>query len=156
VSAVPHPVDPRQPQALQPAGVPAISAAADRARAQLHEEIERVRAGVEEMMAEQGGIEDAELRRELDDLREETRLYVKKRLGKSERKIEKSVQRIDDRTRRLEKRIDQVEEDRERAEWRIHTDTESMLDGLLAEIREIADRLDGNARRQQPPLYPQA
>jgi len=143
VSAMPNPVDPPKPHTLQPVvGVPAISAAADRARAQLHEEIERVRVGVEEMMAEQGGIEDAQLRRELDDLREETRLYVKKRLGKSERKIEKSVQRIDDRTRRLEKRIDQVEEDREQAEWRIHTDTESMLDGVLAEIREIADRLD--------------
>ncbi|HSK49804.1 MAG TPA: hypothetical protein VK889_04835 [Solirubrobacterales bacterium] len=144
MSALPHPVDP--PQASpQPAGMPAISAAADRARAQLHEEIERVRVGVEEMMAEEGGLEDADLRRELDDLREETRLYVKKRLRKSERKIEASVRRIDDRTRRLEKRIDQVEEEREQAEWRIHTDTESMLDHLLAEIREIADRLDRGA-----------
>ena len=141
MSALPNPVDPPQPS-LQPAGMPAISAAADRARAQLHEEIERVRTGVEEMMAEEGGLDDAELRRELDDLREETRLYVKKRLRKSERKIETSVRRIDERTRRLEKRIDEVEEEREQAEWRIHTDTESMLDHLLAEIREIADRLD--------------
>lgn len=141
MSALPNPVDPPQPS-LQPAGMPAVTAAADRARAQLQEEIERVRAGVEEMMAEGGGLDDPELRRELDDLREETRLYVKKRLRKSERKIETSVRRIDERTRRLEKRIDEVEEEREQAEWRIHTDTESMLDHLLAEIREIADRLD--------------
>lgn len=146
MSAVPNPVDPTlQVPAAPAAGIPAISAAADRARAQLHEEIERVRVGVEEMLAEQGGVEDAELRRELDDLREETRLYVKERVRKSEKKIERSVRKIDERTRHLEKRIDQVEEDRERAEWRIHTDTESMLDGLLAEVRDIADRLDGSA-----------
>lgn len=146
MSALPNPVDPSQPLPTQPpAGITAISAAADRARAQLHEEIERVRIGVEEMMAEQGGIEDAELRRELDDLREETRLYVKERVRKSEKRLEKSVRKIDERTRRLEKRIDEVEEDREQAEWRIHTDTESMLDGLLEEVRDIADRLDGTA-----------
>lgn len=148
MSAVPNPVDPSQPLPTQPAGVTAISAAADRARAQLHEEIERVRIGVEEMMAEQGGIEDAELRRELDDLREETRLYVKERVRKSEKRIEKSVRKIDERTRRLERRIDEVEEDREQAEWRIHTDTESMLDGLLEEVRGIADRLDGTAAQR--------
>lgn len=138
MSAMPKPVAP-----TQPAGVATISAAAQRARAQLHEEMERVRIGVEEMMAEQGGIDDAQLRRELDDVREETRLYVKKRLRKSERKLEQSVQRVDERTRRLEKRIGEVEEDRERAEWRIHTDTEAMLDALLDEVRAIANRLDG-------------
>lgn len=141
VNAFPHPIEPPEPQPLD--GIPAISAAADRARVQLHEEIDRVRAGVEEMLTAQGGTEDATLRRELDDLREETRLYVKKRVRKSERKVEQSVRRIDERTRRLEKRIEEVEEDREQAEWRIHTDTESMLDGLLAEVRAIADRLDG-------------
>jgi hypothetical protein len=148
VSAVPNPVNPSQSLPAQPAGLTAISAAADRARAQLHEEIERVRLGVEEMMAEQGGIDDAELRRELDDLREETRLYVKERVRKSEKRIEKSVRKIDERTRRLEKRIDEVEEEREQAEWRIHTDTESMLDGLLEEVRDIADRLDGTAAQR--------
>ena len=30
-------------------------------------------------------------------------------------------------------------------EWRIHSDTERMLDGLLQEVRAIADRLDGKA-----------
>src|SRR6187551_1967431 len=106
------------------------SLAAEQARARLHEEIERVRTGVEEMLAEQGGGDDADLRRELDELREETRRYVKKRVGKSEKRFGK-----------LERRIDQVEADRQHAEWRIHTNTEAMLDGLLREVRAIADLL---------------
>ncbi len=105
------------------------SAAAEQARVRLHEEIERVRVGVEEMLAEQGG-DDADLRRELDAIRAETRKYVKKRVRKSEKRIDK-----------LERRIDQVEQDRKQAEWRIHTNTEAMLDGLLREIRAIADLL---------------
>jgi ElaB/YqjD/DUF883 family membrane-anchored ribosome-binding protein len=137
VSAAPHPVDPSLPPRVP------LSAAADNARAQLHDEIERVRAGVEEMLAEQGDPMDAELRRELDNLREETRLYVKKRLRKSEHKMERSVRKIDERTRELEQRIDQVEAEREQAEERIHNDTEQMLDDLLLEIRAIADRLEG-------------
>jgi predicted nuclease with TOPRIM domain len=138
VNAAPNPVDPSLPS-----GAPGISLAADRARAQLHEEIERVRLGVEEMLAEpQGtGIDDESLRRELDALREDTRLYVKKRLRKSEKKLERSVRKIDDRTRGLEQRIDQVEADRQAAEHRIHSDTERMLDGLLQEVRAIADLL---------------
>jgi ElaB/YqjD/DUF883 family membrane-anchored ribosome-binding protein len=109
------------------------SAAAGQARARLHEEIERVRAGVEEMLAEQSG-GDAQLRKELDEIRAETRRYVKKRV----RKFEK---RTDKRLGKLEQRIDQVEADRKYAEWRIHTNTEQMLDGLLGEIRAIADLL---------------
>lgn len=136
MNAAPDPVDPSPPP-----GAPSISAAADRARAQLHEEIERVRLGVEEMLAEQGVAEDPSIRRELDALREDTRLYVKKRVRKSEKKLERSVGKIDDRTRRLEQRIDQVEADRRAAEYRIHSDTERMLDGLLREVREIADLL---------------
>lgn len=136
MNAAPNPVDPPMPQ-----GVPGISASADRARAQLHEEIERVRHGVEEMLAEQGGPPDAEIQRELDNLREDTRLYVKKRLRKSEKRIERSVRKIDERTDKLEKRIDQVEADRQAAEYRIHSDTERMLDGLLQEVRAIADLL---------------
>lgn len=136
VNEAPNPVDPWQPQSP-----PSISAAADRARAQLHEEIERVRLGVEEMLAEQGTPDDAELRRELDALREDTRLYVKKRIRRSEKKLERSVQKIDNRTRKLEQRIDQVEADRQAAEYRIHADTERMLDGLLREVRTIADLL---------------
>jgi phenylalanyl-tRNA synthetase alpha subunit len=109
------------------------SVAAEQARARLHEEIERVRMGVEEMLAEQGS-DNEELRRELDQLREETRRYVKRRVRKSEQRVEK-------RMGKLERRLDQVEADRRYAEWRIHTNTEAMLDGLLREVRAIADLL---------------
>jgi hypothetical protein len=136
VNAAPNPVDPSQPS-----GTPSISIAADRARAELHQEIERVRLGVEEMLAEPHGPDAAALRRELDALREDTRLYVKKRLRRSEKKLERSVRKIDDRTRTLEQRIDQVEADRVQAEHRIHSDTEQLLDGLLQEVRLIADLL---------------
>jgi hypothetical protein len=108
------------------------STAAEQARARLHEEIERVRVGVEEMLTEQDG--DAALRKELDEIRAETRSYVKKRV----RKVEK---RTDKRLSKLEKRVDQVEQDRKYAEWRIHTNNEQMLDGLLREVRAIADLL---------------
>ena len=81
------------------------------------------------------------LRHELASLRIETRDYVKKKVRKSEKKLERSVREVDARTEALERRIDQVEADREEAEWRIHDSTEEMLDGLLDEIRSIADRL---------------
>jgi len=110
---------------------PAI--AAQQARARLHEEIERVRVGVEEVLADHGNVDDA-LRRELDRLREETRSYVKRRVRKSEKRTEKRIGK-------LERRIDQMEQDRKYAEWRIHTNTEAMLDGLLREVRSIADLL---------------
>ena len=94
-----------------------------------------MRSGVEEMLAEQGGDHDhPELRKELDAIREETKRYVKKRIGKSEARTEK-------RLGKLERRIDQIEADRKYAEWRIHTNTEAMLDGLLREVRAIADLL---------------
>lgn len=155
MNAAPSPVDPptgpqgpRGPQEVPPS----ISAAADRARAELHAEIERVRIGVEEVLAEQGGAPDEDLQRELANLREDTRLYVKKRLRKTERKFERSVDKVEDRvdglderTQRLEARIDEVEADRAAAEVRIHSDTERMLDGLLSEVREIADLLTGDA-----------
>jgi uncharacterized protein YhaN len=60
----------------------------------LQEELERVRLGVEEMLAEQVA---------------------------------------------LERRIAAVEQERRFAEWRIHTDTERMLDVILHELRAIAD-----------------
>jgi predicted nuclease with TOPRIM domain len=138
VNAAPNPADPSLPS-----GVQGISAAADRARAELHAEIERVREGVEEMLSEQNQPLDLDLRRELDSIREETRLYVKKRVRKTEKKLERSIQKIDDRTTQLAQRIDQVEADREAAEFRIHSDTERMLDGLLDEVRSIADLLTG-------------
>jgi septation ring formation regulator EzrA len=137
VNAAPNPIDPGQPQD----GAPSISTAADRARAQLHEEIERVRLGVEEMLAEQGSGADPDLRREIDALREDTRLYVKKRIRRTEKKLDRRISSIDERTRTLEQRIDRVEADRVAAEYRIHADTERMLDGLLQEVRGIADML---------------
>jgi hypothetical protein len=113
------------------------SVAAEQARARLHEEIERVRTGVEEMLAEQGGDHDhPELRQELDEIKR----YVKKRIRKSEK-------RTDKRLTKLERRIDQVEQDRQYAEWRIHTNTEQMLDGLLKEVRAIADLLTRGSSR---------
>lgn len=120
---------------------PGISAAAERARAQLHEEIERVRRGVEEMLSEQNQPIDDELRRELDSIREETRLYVKKRVRRAEKKLSRSIREVDARTHALEQRIDQVEADRQAAEYRLHTETERMLDGLVQEVRAIADLL---------------
>ncbi len=138
MNAVPNPIDP--PPA---GGQPPISPAAERARAQLHEEIERVRSGVEEMLSEQSaaGAEDAALRRELDALREDTRLYVKKRTKRTERKLDRRIDGVEARTERLEERIDQVEAERAAAEVRIHTATEQMLDELLRELRAIAELL---------------
>lgn len=137
MNAAPNPVDP-----AQPSGAQSISAAADRARNQLHEEIERVRLGVEEMLAEQQSPADTDLRRELDALREDTRLYVKKRVRRTEKKLGRSVREIDARTTELEKRLDQLDAERRLAEYRIHSDTERMLDSLLGEVRAIADRLE--------------
>ena len=126
------------------------SDAAKLARERLQEEIERVRIGVEEMLAEQEGggghgqgVNAEELRRELDELRIETRSYVKRRVRKSEKRIRRSVRELEARSDRLEQRIDQVEADREAAEWRVHSNTEAMLDGLLEDVRAIADRLAG-------------
>ncbi len=137
----------RQPgDPLAAADSPAISEAAERARERLHQEIERVRVGVEEMLAEQdavgrGGADTSEVRRELDELRDEMRAYVKRRVRKSEKRMERSVQRVEERTQKLEQRLDAAEEERRYAEWRIHTNTEQMLDGVLREIRGIADLL---------------
>jgi chromosome segregation ATPase len=134
--------DPRNPGDAAPLSEsPAISEAAERARERLHEEIERVRVGVEGMMAEQEGGGDARLRRELESVREETREYVKRRVRKSEKRLDKAIDRIDRRLRELEERIDGAEQDRRLAEWRIHTNTEAMLDGVLREVRSIADLL---------------
>jgi hypothetical protein len=137
VNAVPNPIEPT------PTGdQPPISLAAERARAQLHEEIERVRSGVEEMLSEQSaGIDDEALRRELDALREDTRLYVKKRTKRTERKLDHRIDGVEERTDRLETRIDEVEAGRAAAEVRIHTATEQMLDELLRELRTIAELL---------------
>lgn len=114
--------------------------AAERARERLHEEIERVRTGVEEMLVEQeNGVDAAALRRELDAIRDETTVLLKRRVRKAEKRLNKRINRIDDRTDALEQRLDAVEQERKYAEWRIHTSNEQLLDGLLQEIRGIAD-----------------
>jgi thioesterase domain-containing protein len=115
--------------------------AAERARERLHEEIERVRVGVEEMLAEQENGGGEGLRRELDALREETNALLKRRIRKTEKRLNKRINKVDARTQALEQRLDQVEQDRKYAEWRLHTNTEQMLDGLLREVRAIADLL---------------
>ncbi len=118
--------------------------AAERARERLHEEIERVRVGVEEMLTEQeNGFDDTELRRELDAIRAESDFLIKRRVRKTRETAAQADQEGRARTDALEQRLDAVEQDRRYAEWRIHTSTEAMLDGLLQEIRSIADLLSG-------------
>jgi len=116
--------------------------AAERARERLHEEIERVRTGVEEMLSEQeNAIDGTGLRRELDAIREESSALLKRRIRKAERRLNKRIDKVDAHVEALEQRLNQVEQDRQYAEWRIHTNTEQMLDGLLHEVRAIADLL---------------
>jgi hypothetical protein len=136
--------DPLEPAAL---GSPEISQAAQLARERLREEIERVRLGVEEMLDEQdpGDGRRSDIRRELDELRIETRNYVKKKVRKSEKKLERSMRELDARTDKLERRVGEVEAGREAAEVRIHSETERMLDELLREVRTIADRLSAHS-----------
>lgn len=151
---------------------PDISQAAQVARERLHREIERVRMGVEEMLDEQGRAPapaspavasfgpGPDVRRELDDLRLETRDYVKRKVRKSEKRLQRAVRELDARADRLERRIDQVESDGRAAEVRIHNSTEQMLDSLLQSVRSIADRIAGPApaapkSQPQPQTQPQ-
>ena len=134
----PAPDDPPRPP-----GEESISASAERARAQLHEEIERVRRGVEQMLDEQNAPLNSDLRRELDTVEEDLRRYVKSRIRKTQKRTERSIRRLEDRATALERRLDGIDAERRLAEWRIHTDTAQMLDGLLEEVRAIADRLEG-------------
>ena len=94
------------------------------------------------MLSEQeSGIDETALRRELDVLREETDFLLKRRVRKTEKRLNKRIDKVNTRTDALEQRLDQVEQDRKYAEWRIHSNTEQLLDGLLNEIRAIADLL---------------
>lgn len=127
----------------RPPGEESISASAERARAQLHEEIERVRRGVEQMLDEQNAPLNSDLRRELDTMQEDLRRYVKTRVRKAQKRTDRRVGRLEDRTTNLEKRLDGIDAERRLTEWRIHTDTAQMLDGLLQQVRGIADRLEG-------------
>jgi len=139
-----HPVTTTPPDDPgRPSGEEAISASAERARAELHAEIERVRHGVEQMLDEQSAPLNSDIRRELDTIQEDLRRYVKSRIRKSQKRTDRRVSRLEDRTETLEKRMDGIDAERRLAEWRIHSDTERMLDGLLQEVRAIADRLEG-------------
>lgn len=89
------------------------AAAAEEARRSLQEEIERVRAGVEQMLSEGEGA------------------------GPGDGRLE----RLEERLLRLEGRLDQVEGERRYAEWRIYANVERLLDDLLREMRATADRL---------------
>ena len=115
--------------------------AAERARERLHEEIERVRAGVEEMLAEQEGGGSETVRRELEALRAEATTLVKRRVRKAEKRLNNRIDAVDARTSQLAERLDRVEQERKYAEWRIHANNEAMLDSLLREVRAIADLL---------------
>jgi hypothetical protein len=143
VNAVPNPVDPPTPPGGPEPGEPQISAAADRARAELHAEIERVRRGVEQMLDEQHAPLNDDLRRELDTMQDDLRRYVKSRVRKAQKRSDRQVRRLEQRTEALERRLDGLDAERRLAEYRIHSDTERMLDGLLGEVRGIADRLEG-------------
>jgi predicted nuclease with TOPRIM domain len=126
-----------------PAGEQSIAASAERARAELHAEIERVRRGVEQMLDEQNAPLNSDIRQELDAMQDNIRRYVKTRIRKSQKRTDRSIRRLEDRTTTLEKRLDDLAAERRLAEWRIHSDTERMLGGLLEEVRGIADRLEG-------------
>jgi len=139
VSASP-PDDPNRPS-----GEESISASAERARAELHTEIERVRRGVEQMLDEQNTPLNSDIRREFDTMQEDLRRYVKTRVRKSQKQTNRRVDKLEDRTATLEQRLDSMDAERRMTEWRIHSDTERMLDGLLQEVRGIADRLEGKA-----------
>jgi DNA anti-recombination protein RmuC len=125
-----------------PSGEESISESAERARAELHAEIERVRRGVEQMLDEQNAPLNSDLRQELDTMQEDLRRYVKTRIRKSQKQTNRRFNRLEDRTETLEKRLDSIDAERRMTEWRIHSDTERMLDGLLQEVRAIADRLE--------------
>lgn len=134
------PEDPRRPTDEE-----SIAASAERARAELHTEIERVRRGVEQMLDEQSAPLNSDIRRELDTMQEDLRRYVKTRIRKSQKRTNRSIRRLEDRTTTLEHRLDDLTAERRLTEWRIHSDTERMLDGLLQEVRAIADRLEGKS-----------
>ncbi len=95
------------------------------------------------MLDEQNAPLNSDLRRELDTIQEDLRRYVKTRIRKSQKRTDRSIRRLDDRTTALEQRLDGIDAERRLTEWRIHSNTEHMLDGLLQEVRGIADRLEG-------------
>jgi len=97
------------------------------------------------MLDEQQAPLNSDLRRELDTMQEDLRRYVKTRVRKAQKRTDRQIRRLDDRTSTLEQRLDSMDAERRLTEWRIHSDTERMLDGLLLEVRGIADRLEKKA-----------
>ena len=97
------------------------------------------------MLNEQDAPLNDDLRAELDTMQEDLRRYVKTRIRKSQKRTDRRINRLEDRTETLEKHLDDLAAERRLAEYRIHTDTEQMLDGLLGEVRRIADRLEGKS-----------
>ena len=95
------------------------------------------------MLDEQDAPLNDDLRAELDTMQEDLRRYVKTRIRKSQKRTDRRFTRLEDRASTLEKRLDELAAERRLAEWRIHSDTEQLLDGLLGEVRGIADRLEG-------------
>jgi hypothetical protein len=95
------------------------------------------------MLDEQNAPLNSDIRRELDTMQEDLRRYVKTRIRKSQKRTDRRVGRLEDRTTNVEQRLDSMDAERRLTEWRIHTDTAQMLDGLLQEVRGIADRLEG-------------
>ncbi|HEU5142579.1 MAG TPA: hypothetical protein VFU04_05420 [Solirubrobacterales bacterium] len=91
------------------------SAAAERARESLREEIAGFRTSIDEMLAQQGS---------------GGRPPDNDRLAHTEERL-----------LRLEGRVDQIEQERRFAEWRMYSNVEKLLDDLLRELRSIADRL---------------
>jgi len=144
VNAPPTPDDPGRPS-----GEESLAASAERARAELHAEIERVRHGVEQMLDEQHAPLNSDIRRELDALQSDLRSYVKSRVRKSQKRTDRSIRHLEDRTFALEQRLNAFDAERRLAEWRIHANTERMLDEVLLEVRAIADRLEGRSSSQE-------
>jgi predicted nuclease with TOPRIM domain len=101
------------------------------------------------MLDEQNAPLNSDLRRELDTMQDDLRRYVKSRIRKSQKRTDRRVARLEDRTTTLEQRLESMDAERRMTEWRIHSDTERMLDGLLGEVRAIADRLEG---KPPPPI----
>ena len=139
VNAAPNPVDPSLPS-----GAPGISVAADRARAELHEEIERVRLGVEEMLTEQDEpINTRPAPRTRLDPRGNPPL--RQEAGPQDREEARTLGPQDRQPHPQARSAHRPGRGRPPGgRVRIHSDTERMLDGLLQEVRAIADLLTGS------------
>ncbi len=138
----------------QSSGSEEISAAAERARRQLREDIEEVRAGLAGVLGGESGeserptagdwcerAEERLLWRELEALRYRMETLDKELRRAQKRRARKSERRL---SRTIKERVDKaIEESRLRAEAQIRADLERMLDDLLEELRSIGGRAGG-------------